>query len=83
MKLRREVLLRISNKNTDLPPEIMDQVHTLLEPNNETEEFLLGFASCLEVFSIPLIQSELSNDTKIFMLTLLQQCAISIRDRNN
>lgn len=82
-KITRDQLKRILENPARLPPEVKESVRRLLEADRETEDFLIGFASCLEIMSVPLIQAELSMDSKIPIIALIQECAISIRNRNN
>lgn len=82
-KITRAHLNRILENPAILSPEVKTLARNLIEADCETEDFLIGFASCLEVMSAPLIQDALSIDLKILMIALVQECAVSIRNRNN
>jgi hypothetical protein len=81
-KLTKAKLLAIPNVTEILPPELTSIASEILEPNNETEEFLLGFASCLNLFTTETIQLGLSEEVKALIIGLLQEAATSIRNRD-
>lgn len=82
-KITHNQLTQILKNPARLPPEVAEAVSCLIDADRETGDFLLGFASCLEVMSTPLIQDELSVDVKIFIIAMIQECAVSIRNRSN
>jgi hypothetical protein len=81
-KLTKAKLLAIPDVTKILPSELMSVASDILDANSETEEFLIGFASCLNLFATETIQRGLSEEVKALIIGLLQEAAISIQNRD-
>ena len=73
-------LQRFYDATSTLPRDIAVRVNSTLDADNESKEFLLGFANALFL----LAKTEtLPSAVQLMVAALIRECAISINNRKN